>query len=212
MTDDQAPYIIRNLSVIVEEHPLGEAPSDPAVVPITVVPVNDQPILNSTQRTVASLDDYLPNNPGFYPSFLLSDTDVMDVDQRSPISQDFIGLAIISTQATSGIGVWQYWNVTWSDFPTVSDCYPLFLAQGERVRFLPAPSYDDIHGNAYGSAVLRYRAWDGSSQEVVCMNETVDITEGMHIILSETHSVFESLSILSERFSILLPSIYEGSQ
>lgn len=141
--------------------------------------MNDRPTLNSTQRSVALLDDYLPNNPGFHPSFLLSETDVIDVDRRSPISQDFIGLAIISTQATSGIGVWQFWNATWSNFPAVSDCYPLLLAQDERIRFLPAPSYDDIHGNFYGSAILGYRAWDGSSQELVCTNGTVDITEGM---------------------------------
>ena len=172
---------MRNLSLVVEEHPLGEAPSRPAVVPIVIVPVNDRPILNSTQRSMASLDDYLPVNPGFYPSFLLVDTDVIDIDRSSPNSQDFIGLAITSAQPTSGTGIWQYWNGTWNDFPAVSDCSPLLVTPEERVRFVPLPSYTEMPGSLYGSAVLGYRAWDGSSQELICINGAADITSGKFI-------------------------------
>ena len=181
ITDDQAPHVVRNLSLVVEEHPLGEAPSRPAVVPIVILPVNDRPILNSIQCSVATLDDYLPINPGFYPSFLLSDTDVIDIDRSSPNSQDFVGLAIISAQATSGTGIWQYWNGTWSDFPAVSDCYPLLVDPEERVRFVPLPSYAETPGSVYGSAALEYRAWDGSSRELICINGAADTLSGKFI-------------------------------
>lgn len=180
-TDDQAPHVVRNLSLVVEEHPLGEAPSRPAVVPIFILPVNDRPILNSTQRPMATLDDYLPINPGFYPSFLLADTDVIDIDRSSPNSQDFIGLAIISAQPASGTGIWQYWNGTWSDFPAVSDCSPLLVAPEERVRFVPLPSYTETPGSVYESAALQYRAWDGSSQELICINGAADTSSGKFI-------------------------------
>ena len=191
-TNDQAPHVVRNLSLVVEEHPLGEAPSRPAVVPIMILPVNDRPILNSTQRSRATLDDYLQINPGFYPSFLLADTDVIDIDRSSPISQDFIGLAIISAQAASGSGVWQYWNGTWSDFPAISDCFPLLVAPEERVRFVPLPSYVETPGSVSERAALEYRAWDGSSRELVCVNRAVDNTSSGTFISNIVWTGFHS--------------------
>lgn len=178
-TNDQAPDIVRNLSLVVQEFPLREAPSSPAYVPIQVIPVNDRPILQSSQVSVVVLDNYLSTNPGFSPSFLLSDSDVLDIDRRSSISNDSIGLAIVSTSQPESLGVWQYWSekeMRWTEFPVdLSDCFPLFVRPSERVRFVPQPNpvKED------GVATFEYRAWDGSSEIVDCdVNDTLLLTPG----------------------------------
>ena len=178
-TDDQAPDVVRNLTLVVEEHPLGESPSNPAVIPVTVIPVNDRPELVASLRTEDTLEDYLPDNPGFNTSFLLSEESVRDVDRNSSLANDTIGLAIIEAD-NSGIGSWQYrrGDGAWVDFPAVSDCEPLLVRPEDRVRFFPAPSFDKLDG----TVSFQYRAWDGTS-EVMCENGTLDITEGMYIYI-----------------------------
>jgi hypothetical protein len=179
ITNDQAPDIVRNLSLVVQEFPLGEAPSSPAYVPIQVIPVNDRPVLQSSQVSGIPLDDYLSTNPGFAPSFLLSDSDVFDIDRRSSISSDFIGLAIVSTSQPESLGVWQYWSdkeMQWMEFPVdLSNCFPLFVRPNERVRFVPQPN----PAKEDGVATFDYRAWDGSSEIVDCdVNDTLLLTTG----------------------------------
>ena len=182
-TDDQAPDVIRNLSLIVEEFPVGEAPSSPAYVPITVLPVNDRPILQSSLLAEATLDDYLSSNQGFTASFLLSNSSVDDIDRRSSISSDFIGLAIVLTSHPDSLGVWQYWSVAemdWVDFPVeLSNCYPLLINPDTRIRFSPVPNI----AKEDGPAGIQYRAWDGSSEEFLCMNDTLELTAGKLIII-----------------------------
>ena len=173
VTDDQAPYIVRNLSLIVEEYPLGETgPSLPGLINITVTPINDRPSLVSSQVSQASLDDYLPqdvNNPSFNTSFLLLEKDVEDVDRNVPNPTDFIGLAIVATD-DGGIGTWQYWyNGSW----VAIECSPLLLSPEVRVRFSPAPSVNKLDGDVS----ITYRAWDGSSN-VACDNGDLSFTEG----------------------------------
>lgn len=174
-TDEQAPDVVRNLSLIVEEFPIGEAPSRPVYVNITVLPVNDRPVLSSSLVSVTALDDYLLSNQGFMTSFLLSNSNVIDIDRRSSLSLDFIGLAIVSTSHRDSLGVWQYWSedeMNWVIFPVnISNCYPLFIEPDTRVRFFPAPN----EAKEDGVAVLEYRAWDGSSQEFSCSNDTVEL-------------------------------------
>ena len=179
ITNDQAPDIMRNLSLTVEEFPLGEATSSPAYVPITVVPVNDRPVIQSSQVSVTTLDDYLSSNQSFTPSFLLSSSDVFDIDRRSSTSNDFIGLAIMSTSQPDSLGVWQYWSeeeMWWIEFPVdLSDCLPLFVRPNERVRFVPQPNPTKEDG----IATIGYRAWDGSSEIIDCsVNDTLELTYG----------------------------------
>lgn len=174
-TDDQAPDVVRNLSLVVQEFPLGEAPSSPAYVPIMVKPVNDRPVLQSSQVLETTLDDYLSANPGFTPSFLLSSDDVIDIDRHSSISNDFIGFAIVSTSQPDSLGVWEYWNKRWIEFPVyLSDCNPLFISPTERVRFVPLPN----SAKEDGVATLEYRAWDGSSNITCDTNDTLSLTPG----------------------------------
>ena len=178
-TDDQAPDVVRNLSLVVEEFPIGEAPSRPFNISITIIPVNDRPILNSG-RVVEPviIDDYLSSNQGFAPSFLLSDVDVFDIDSRSSSSLDFIGLAVVSASYSDSLGVWQTWSddeSTWVDFPAdLSDCYPVLVSPEMRIRFLPAPNEDKEDG----VATIEYRVWDGSSDSSDCLNDTLQCTPG----------------------------------
>lgn len=166
MTDDQAPDIVRNLSVVVQEFPVGEAALSLSFIPIYVSPVNDQPLLLSSQVTEEQLSDYLPQNIenlGFNSSFLLSPSDVQDIDRRSQASQDFIGLAIVGQEVPTGLGVWQYRGDSgWVDFPLdVSLCGPLLVEPSTLVRFSPSPNVAKEDGNAG----ITFQAWDGSSDE-----------------------------------------------
>ena len=180
-TNDQAPFITRNLSLVVEEFPPGEAPSDPYYLPITVTPVNDRPIFtrSDSARTEAVLDDYLPqetNNYGFNASYLISEEEVQDADRRSPLSTDFVGLAITGTMAPDNLGVWQYWSEgAWLDVSSdLTSCAPLFLSPSQRLRFSPQPSLEKTDGRAS----IQYRVWDGSSELVECVNDTLEVTAG----------------------------------
>ena len=177
-TNDQAPEVVRNLSLIVEEFPIGEAPSRPAYVSIIVTPVNDRPVLTSSLVTEIVLDDYLSRNEGFLPSLLLSNSSVIDVDSRSSISTDFIGLAIVSTSFQEFLGDWQYLSedgMNWISFAlNISNCYPLFVDPDMRIRFLPQPNF----AKEDGTVAIEYRAWDGSSRELMCMNDTLELSSG----------------------------------
>ena len=175
-TNDQSPDVIRNLSVLVEEFPVGEAAPAPAFIPLIIQPGNDQPVLLSSQIALLNLTDYLPQdraNPGFNTSFLLSPDDVLDSDRRSQDSQDFIGLAITDVMVPLGLGVWQYRltnNIDWIDLPAVlSPCDPYFATPTTRIRFSPSPSL----AKSPGIATIGFRAWDGSSYTSCVSNSSV---------------------------------------
>jgi len=181
-TDDQAMFITRNLSLVVEEFPLGEAPSNPFFIPINIIGVNDRPVYNRSSSAVSSvlLDDYIPqdtNNAGFNASYLVSDSEVVDVDRRSPESTDFTGLAIVYTLAPDYLGSWQYYSDgMWQIIPAhLSDCSPLLLDPSQRIRFSPLANFDKLDGNAS----LSFRVWDGSSEAIYCDNNTFVILSGM---------------------------------
>lgn len=178
-TDDQAPDVVRNLSLVVEEFPLGEAPSSPYYLSINVMSVNDRPVLNASEVIEdVTIDDYLSSNPGFTPSFLLSATDVIDIDRDSSLSPDFIGLAIVSTSQPDSLGVWQTWSndeSMWVEFPAnLSDCSPLLIGPDTKIRFQPSPNQD----KEGGEATIEFRIWDGSSTLGDCLNDTFQCTVG----------------------------------
>lgn len=175
-TNDQAPDVVRNLSVVVEEFPLGDAPLSPTYIPIYVIPVNDRPTLLSSQVTEVVLSDYLPQdrqNLGFNASFLLSQDDVADIDRRSSSSEDLIGLAIFGQVVPEGLGVWQYRSDSdsdWMAFPdTLSSCSPLLLDPSKMIRFSPSPSPSTLKED--GDTIIMFQAWDGSSYNSACSTQ-----------------------------------------
>ena len=170
-SNDQAPFIVRNITLVVQEFPTETSPpSLPAVIPVVFIPVNDRPVIVSTERSQATLTDYLvvEMNEGFYPSFLLSESDVQDVDRASPIAPDFIGLAI-TAYTGSDSGSWMVWiNTTWLPLSSVSECSPWLISSDARVRFVPNPD----PSKADSQASLLYRAWDGTPVLDECTNNT----------------------------------------
>ena len=161
VSDDQAAFVERNITLVVQEHPLeASPPSMAAVIPVVFTPVNDRPIIASTQRLQATLTDYLPvsSNEGFNVSYFLNESDVQDVDRVSPSSPDFVGLAIIAYTGNDS-GSWMIWvNGTWLPLPPVHECSPKLVPPDGRIRFVPNtdPSKADTQ------ASLSYRAWDGT--------------------------------------------------
>ena len=192
-TDDQAPFVTRNLSLVVEEFPLGEVLSLPFFLPIEVLPVNDRPIYSPLTNTEATgnetgmydeiLNDYLPqesHNLGFNASLLVSQSEVFDVDSQSPVAPDFIGLAVTKASVLETLGVWQYWSLAdsdWIDIPEdISSCAPLLLNPSQNIRFSPAPNREKLDG----VAGIQFRVWDGSSVDISadCVNGTLEVTAG----------------------------------
>ena len=160
-TNDQAPFVVRNLTVVVQEFPIqASPPSLPAVVPIIIVPVNDRPAIVSIQQSQTALNNYIPEsqNTGFSPAFLLGEADVQDIDRSSPDAPDIIGLALTAT-TNGGLGEWMYWyNGSWVTLPPVSECSPWLVLDGDRLRFSPSASPNKVGGEAS----IVYRAWDGT--------------------------------------------------
>ncbi len=174
-SNDQAASVVRNLSVVAEEFPVGEAARVPTFIPITIISTNDQPMLNSSRISEAVLMDYLPQdrqNLGFNSSFLLSSADVIDVDRETENSLDFIGLAITGVNIVpADLGVWQYRNgdstIQWMPFPgDLSSCNPHLVNPSMNIRFSPSPSIN----KADGVTNIEYRAWDGSSTDNPCLD------------------------------------------
>lgn len=181
-TNDQAPDVVRNLSIVVQEFPVGDAALSFTFVPIYVSPVNDQPLLLSSQVTEEQLTDYLPQgveNLGFNASFLLSPSDVQDIDRRSQTSQDFIGLAIVGQDIPICLGVWQYRDDSgWIDFPLdISQCSPLLVGPSTYIRFSPSPN----EAKEDNQTAIVFRAWDGSSDEDSAC--TTPVGRGMYAFL-----------------------------
>ena len=173
-TDDQSTDITRNLTITVEEFPLGETgPSAPVIIPIIINQLNDRPVFKVPLRTNVTLDNYLPlisNNPGFYPSFLANSSVVSDPDSNYPPNPDFIGLIIYNISIDSSlVGNWQYWsNGTWINISTVDICDPVFITPAQRIRFLPGPNFYQLSGKAS----FKYHIWDGTSTNI-CTNNTL---------------------------------------
>ena len=170
VTNDQTGSSGHTVTLVVQEHPLATSPpSLPAIIQVVIIPVNDRPVIISTQQVQASLTDYIPEslNRGFYPSFLLNESNVEDVDSVVPA---FVGLAIT---AVTGSGQWMVWiNDTWVSLSSVSECTPQLVAPEARIRFVPSPD----PRKADTQASLVYRAWDGTSL-IQCVNNTPLFTD-----------------------------------
>ena len=166
-TDDQEGSSEHSVSIVVQEYPLETSPpSLPAFVRVVVEPVNDRPVILSTQRSQHELTGYLPEsaNEGFSPSFLINETNVEDIDRVFP---PFVGLAVTGF-TDNGRGMWMVWeNTTWVPLSAVTDCTPQLVPPDGRVRFVPSAD----PSKTASQASIVYRAWDGTSL-IECVGET----------------------------------------
>ena len=196
-TDDQAGLVEHTISVVVQEYPLETAPpSSLAFIRVMVEPVNDRPVLVSTQRSQHDLTGYLPqsDNEGFSPSFLINETSVEDIDSISPA---FVGLAITGF-TDNDRGSWMVWeNGTWVPLALVNDCNPQLVAPDGRVRFVPSADYSKTDSQAS----LVYRAWDGSS--LIQCNESVPIFSSQSAVSAENETFTYYIEYLNRAPTVL---------
>ena len=175
---EQFDYSDRIVSLVVQEFPAVDTinpPSEPFLITVRIIGVNNRPVLLSTQIAEETLDNYIPNNPGFFPSHLINESDVFDIDRMSNMSQDIIGLAIVYADSEP-LGSWERWtdDQGWAEFPsTIDECSPEFVRDDERIRFMPAPNVIRISG----TASIDYHAWDGSSL-TTCVDGVFDDQAG----------------------------------
>jgi hypothetical protein len=118
---------------------------------LTVTPVNDAPVLNTSTSFALNSIAEDATNPGGTPVTNLLRTAVTDVDANA-----VRGLAI--TGAPAANGAWEFSTdngATWQPMGAVSDSSARLLAAdaNTRVRFIPAANFN-------GNVPLSYRAWD----------------------------------------------------
>jgi hypothetical protein len=119
-----------------------------ATASVSVTPVNDAPILDSTRTpSLGTIVEDATNPGGVLVSNLV--IGVSDVDAGA-----LKGVAVTAAQAG---GAWQYAldGITWVDFPAVSESSALLLPASTtaRVRLIPVANFN-------GTRTLTFRAWD----------------------------------------------------
>ncbi len=153
-TPDATP---RTVEVTVRD---GEKVSPPANVTITVVAVNDAPVLDpDCAMTLGSIGEDSPPANGVQILGIISSgkkngapcVPIADKDRDARR-----GFAVIGVDTTNG--QWQYLvenDINWQNFPVVSNTAAVLLGESARIRFIANPNY-------YGQAGFSIRAWDRS--------------------------------------------------
>lgn len=116
---------------------------------VTVIPVNDRPVLPS--KPTPPLLRPTPKSPALGTPDLVSSL----VKYATDIDGDTLGVAIT---AIKGAGIWQFSTdagTNWNDFPLVSTKSALLLAPTDQIRFNAA--------SASGQASITLKAWDQTS-------------------------------------------------
>ncbi|HVK10089.1 MAG TPA: Ig-like domain-containing protein [Gemmataceae bacterium] len=130
-----------------------------AVVRVTVRPVNDAPVIDTTYlRLLPPIPMPIPPN-----TFLTGLPVAALADHATDVDGDVLGVAVTAADAT---GTWQRSTAGgWADFPPVSEADPLFLFDDgqTQVRFIPNTWAPGVRPFRRGFASIGYRAWDGSA-------------------------------------------------
>jgi hypothetical protein len=139
----------------------GSAAGPTRTFSITLNPVNDAPVLDSTgSSSVTSINEDDITNSGMRVSDLLATgaggSPVSDVDDNV-LEGIGRGIAVIESSQDAGHGAWQYSldGSTWLAFGTPSSSAARLLDVSARVRFVPEANWNGSIGQA-----LTYRAWD----------------------------------------------------
>ncbi len=137
----------RTISLVVTDT-VGN-PSSAGRSTVSVVAVNDAPVLTSATPSLAALTEDSTSNAGQTVSSFMGTT-IADPDGAS-VPQ---GIAITGTGLTSGAGTWQYSldGTSWTTISASSNS-ALLLRPQDYIRFVP----DGLRASA---GTLTYRAWD----------------------------------------------------
>jgi ELWxxDGT repeat protein len=148
---------------------------------ITVLPVNDAPVLKPVQG--AKFTNILEDATD--PAGTLVKTIIAGIVSDADLNAQR-GIAIIGTQAADGN--WQYSlnnGTTWINLGAVSGSSARLLAADDesRVRFVPNPDYNNLQG-----VKLNYRAWDqtagvaGGTMGAISGGGTLSVSSGIGTI------------------------------
>ena len=144
-TSDDPTTTARTIYIRAED---GVAYSNDGTVNLTVVAVNDAPVLTSIAPTLTTINENQTNHAGQTVASLVG-ASISDADSGAQQ-----GIAI--TALVSGNGSWQYslnGGSTWTTVGAVSNGSALLLGVTDMVRFVP----DGQNGT---TASVSYRAWD----------------------------------------------------
>ncbi len=147
----QAPNTTtRQLFVLASD---GTNSSNTAVASVSIVAVNDAPVLAGS-NSMTAIDEDNQTSSGTLVSALIS-------GQASDVDSSPVGMAIAGVNSANGTLEYSTDGGTnWTPVGTVSDSASLLL-NGDaltRLRFLPAANF-----NGSATPVTTFRAWDGSS-------------------------------------------------
>lgn len=131
----------------------GGAKYDSEAIAVSVLPVNDAPVLdNSGSMTLTAIDEENTDSVGDTVAAILASAGGDRITDPDSLPQEGIAVTTLDTS----LGTWQYSlnsGGSWTAFPAVSESSALLLDTGAMIRLVP-------NSNANGSTSLDFRAWD----------------------------------------------------
>lgn len=157
----QAPTTTtRTIEFVVTDDGSPNASSASVSSAVTIIAVNDAPILdNTSDLTLTSIISNTTNPTGNTVASILSSAGTTPI--TDPDAGALIGIAVIDDCVEASCsGTWQYFlsgGVIWNDFPSnVAANRAVLLGLNDRLRFVP-------NTNFTGSHSIQFRAWDRTS-------------------------------------------------
>ncbi|MEZ6135353.1 MAG: VCBS domain-containing protein [Pirellulaceae bacterium] len=173
--------------------------TDTDSVNITVNPVNDAPVMETSySTTLTSITEDQSGNAGQTVASVLASSGqdiVTDVDSGA-----VEGIAIIATSAVHG--TWQYsldGGTNWLDFGSVSNGSALLLRSTDLVRFNP-------DGQQGSSSSFGFRAWDQTSGDSAGDRVNITATGGTTAFSSNVETALITVTQLNDA-----PTITDGA-
>ncbi|MBP2296082.1 hypothetical protein [Azospirillum rugosum] len=141
----------------------------------TVAAVNDAPVATGTAVLMAAIAEDTADPTGATVSSLFGSlfSDAADAVIGGSSANGFAGIAIVGNDASAAQGVWQYWTGSaWAAVGNVSEDSALVVAAADKLRFVPAASWNGT------TPALTVRMVD-DSQGTPSSGERVDLGTGV---------------------------------
>ncbi len=167
----------------------GVCESNTAAVTITVLPVNDAPVLAYNNYSLESIQQGAANPNGSTVGYILESrgsNGVTDADSTGGFVPEQ-GMAIIGVDNTNG-----YWQYSlhpadiWSDFGNdLDETSAMVLGENDRIRFVPDPDFNGEVTNG-----IEFRAWDQT--DGATPGDTGIDTSTQHLLPPEDSSAYSA--------------------